>query len=219
MTEAAPACPEMFALDTLAQEGPAERGFLRSAWFAAGDTPADRVLIARDTQDAPLAGLAFDHRRIGPLSVKQVAGSYWPFRGIPLAPRANRESLARALRALRSEIGRIWRIGPLRADDPANTDELRIDLDPSPGVDFAMLREAAEELRSLLDGWGIRSYPKTSGNRGLHVYVRVAPHWDSYDVRGAAVVIARALARHTAAWDNHLVPIPRPPGRLAALSV
>ena len=118
MTEAAPACPEMFALDTLAQEGPAERGFLRSAWFAAGDTPADRVLIARDTQDAPLAGLVFDHRRIGPLSVKQVAGSYWPFRGIPLAPRANRESLARALRALRSEIGRIWRIGPLRADDP-----------------------------------------------------------------------------------------------------
>ena len=118
MTEVAPACPEMFALDTLAQEGPAERGFLRSAWFAAGDTPADRVLIAGDNEDAPLAGLAFDHRRIGPLSVKQVAGSYWPFRGIPLAPRANRESLARALRTLRSEIGRIWRIGPLRADDP-----------------------------------------------------------------------------------------------------
>ena len=94
---------------------------------------------------------------------------------------------------------------PLRAADPANTDELRIDLDPSPGVDFAMLREAARELRAFLDELGIVSYPKTTGNRGIHVYVRVAPGFDSYDVRAAAVAVARELeARRpeliTAAW-------------------
>ena len=94
---------------------------------------------------------------------------------------------------------------PLRADDPAHTDELRIDLDPSPGVDFPMLREAASELRAFFDEFGIVSYPKTTGNRGIHVYVRLLPRWDSYDVRGAAVVVARELERRrpeliTAAW-------------------
>lgn len=94
---------------------------------------------------------------------------------------------------------------PLRAADPANTDELRIDLDPSPGVDFPMLREAAHELRSLFDELGIRSYPKTTGNRGIHVYVRLETGWDSYDVRAAAVVVARMLEQRrpeliTAAW-------------------
>lgn len=94
---------------------------------------------------------------------------------------------------------------PLRADDPAHTDELRIDLDPSPGVDFPMLREAAHELRALLDEHRIRSFPKTTGNRGIHVYARLAEGWDSYDVRAAAVVVARLLERRrpeliTAAW-------------------
>ena len=63
---------------------------------------------------------------------------------------------------------------PLRADDPGHTDELRIDLDPSPGVDFAMLREAAHELHAFFDELGIPSFPKTTGNRGIHVYVRLA---------------------------------------------
>lgn len=94
---------------------------------------------------------------------------------------------------------------PLRADDPGTTDELRIDLDPSPGVDFPMLREAAHELRALFDELGIVSFPKTTGNRGIHVYSRLQPGWDSYDVRAAAVVVARMLeARRpeliTAAW-------------------
>lgn len=94
---------------------------------------------------------------------------------------------------------------PLRADDPGTTDELRIDLDPSPGVDFAMLREAAHELHALLDELGIRSFPKTTGNRGIHVYARLAPGWDSYDVRASAVVVARLLEQRrpeliTAAW-------------------
>jgi DNA ligase D len=83
---------------------------------------------------------------------------------------------------------------PYRADDPDNTDELRIDLDPSPGVTFAMVQEAAVEVRRLLDDNGIASFIKTTGNRGLHVYVHVEPGWDSFGTRQAAVSVARALA-------------------------
>ena len=94
---------------------------------------------------------------------------------------------------------------PCHADDPGTTDELRIDLDPSPGVDFPMLREAAQELRQLLDEDGLASFPKTTGNRGIHVHVPIGPGWDSYDVRLGAVALARELERRrpeliTAAW-------------------
>ncbi|MFN6119011.1 MAG: non-homologous end-joining DNA ligase [Actinomycetes bacterium] len=84
---------------------------------------------------------------------------------------------------------------PMRAADPMHCDELRIDLDPGPGTTFAMAREAAHETRRLLDDLGTRGYVKTTGNRGLHVYVRVTPHWDSVAVRSAAVAVARELAR------------------------
>jgi DNA primase len=72
-------------------------------------------------------------------------------------------------------------------------------------VDFRHIRLAAHELRRLLDEAGITGYPKTTGNRGLHVYVRLEPRWDSYQVRAAAVAIARELERRrpdlvTAAW-------------------
>jgi DNA ligase D len=83
---------------------------------------------------------------------------------------------------------------PYRADDPDNIDELRIDLDPSPGVTFPMVQEAAVEVRRFLDDHGITSFIKTTGNRGLHVYVRVEPGWDSFGTRQAAVSVARALA-------------------------
>ena len=94
---------------------------------------------------------------------------------------------------------------PYKADDPEHTDELRIDLDPSPGVTFDMIREAAQELKTLLDERGVVGFPKTTGNRGLHVYVRLEPRWDSYAVRFAAVAVARELARRrpdliTDAW-------------------
>jgi DNA ligase D len=83
---------------------------------------------------------------------------------------------------------------PYRAADPENTDELRIDLDPSPGVTFAMVQEAAAEVRSFLAENGIgATYIKTTGNRGLHVYVRVEPGWDSFGTRQAAVAVARAM--------------------------
>jgi len=92
-----------------------------------------------------------------------------------------------------------------RAGDPENCDEMRIDLDPSPGVDFEMVREAAAEVRDFLGESGITAYPKTTGNRGLHLYVRVQPGWTSYGVRQAAVSVARSMEERrpdliTAGW-------------------
>jgi DNA ligase D len=98
-----------------------------------------------------------------------------------------------------------FHVWPYVHDRPEVADELRLDLDPQPGVDFDEIRAAAAELRRLLDELGIVGYPKTTGNRGLHVYVRLEPRWDSYQVRSAAVAAARELERRrpeliTAAW-------------------
>jgi len=98
-----------------------------------------------------------------------------------------------------------FHVWPYLAADPDHTDELRLDLDPQPGTEFAHVREAASELRALLDEVGVAGYPKTTGNRGLHVYVRLEPRWDSYQVRFAAVAVARELERRrpdllTAQW-------------------
>src|SRR5688572_21603239 len=94
---------------------------------------------------------------------------------------------------------------PYLAADPDHADELRIDLDPQPGLDFGHIRAAGHRLRALLDEVGLRGYPKTTGNRGLHVYVHLEARWDSYQVRSAAVAVARELERRhpetiTAAW-------------------
>ena len=98
-----------------------------------------------------------------------------------------------------------FHVWPYPHDRPDVADELRLDLDPQPGVDFEGVRAAADELHRLLDEFGIVGYPKTTGNRGLHVYVRLEPRWDSYQVRAAAVAVARELERRrpeliTAAW-------------------
>jgi DNA ligase D len=98
-----------------------------------------------------------------------------------------------------------FHVWPYLASDPEHTDELRIDLDPTPGIDFSHIQRAAAELRRLLDEAGVTGYPKTTGRRGLHVYIRLEPRWDSYQVRSAAVAIARELERRrpdliTAAW-------------------
>src|SRR4051794_25810425 len=98
-----------------------------------------------------------------------------------------------------------FHVWPLKADDPEHADELRLDLDPQPGTDFALVVEAARALKDLLDELGLAGYPKTTGNRGLHVYVRLEPHWDSSQVRSSAVAAARELERRrpdilTAAW-------------------
>jgi DNA ligase D len=98
-----------------------------------------------------------------------------------------------------------FHVWPAHADDPAHTDELRIDLDPQPGTTFAMVREAALEVKALLDELGIAGYAKTTGSKGMHIYVRLLPEWDGYEVRLAAVAVARELARRrpdilTDAW-------------------
>lgn len=94
---------------------------------------------------------------------------------------------------------------PIRAAQPQFTDELRIDLDPGPGTTFAMAQETASVVHDLFVELGIVSFVKTTGNRGLHVYVRLRPQWDSFAVRAAAVAVARELERRrpdliTAAW-------------------
>jgi DNA ligase D len=98
-----------------------------------------------------------------------------------------------------------FHVWPVMADDPEHADELRIDLDPQPGTDFDTAREAARELRDLFEELGLTGYPKTTGKRGIHVYLRLEPRWDSYAVRHAAVAVARELERRrpdllTAAW-------------------
>src|SRR6188472_2527969 len=84
---------------------------------------------------------------------------------------------------------------PYRASHPEDVDELRIDLDPSPGTNFEMVREATAEVRAFLTELGIAAFPKTTGNRGIHLYVRVEPGWDSYGTRQAAVSVAREMER------------------------
>jgi DNA ligase D len=98
-----------------------------------------------------------------------------------------------------------FHLWPHRHDSPEVADELRLDLDPQPGVGFEEARAAAIEVHGLLDELGIVGYPKTTGNRGLHVYVPLEPRWSSYQVRSAAVAVARELERRrpdliTAAW-------------------
>ena len=98
-----------------------------------------------------------------------------------------------------------FHVWPNLAAEPEFADELRLDLDPQPGTDFTHARAAAHELKTLLDELGVVGYPKTTGNQGLHVYVRLEHRWDSYQVRSAAVAVARELERRspdliTAQW-------------------
>lgn len=98
-----------------------------------------------------------------------------------------------------------FHVWPYLAATPDVTDELRIDLDPVPGITFDDVRAGALNVKALLDELGIRSFIKTTGSKGLHIYCRLHPSWDSYEVRAAAVALARELERRhpntmTAAW-------------------
>ena len=84
---------------------------------------------------------------------------------------------------------------PVRRDDVEHPDELRIDLDPQPGTDFQDAVEVAGTAREVLSELGWRGFPKTSGNRGIHVYIRVQPRWTFTDVRHAAIAFGRELER------------------------
>ena len=84
---------------------------------------------------------------------------------------------------------------PVRRDDVDHPDELRIDLDPQPGTDFRDAVRVAAVARDLLGELGMRGFPKTSGNRGVHVYVRIEPRWTFTEVRHAAIALGRELER------------------------
>ncbi|MER6142290.1 non-homologous end-joining DNA ligase [Streptomyces sparsogenes] len=94
---------------------------------------------------------------------------------------------------------------PVRRQDTDHPDELRIDLDPQPGTDYGDAVRAAGELRPVLEELGLRGWPKTSGGRGLHVFVPIEPVWTFTQVRRAAIAVARELERRaprriTTAW-------------------
>ncbi len=84
---------------------------------------------------------------------------------------------------------------PVRREDVDHPDELRIDLDPQPGTDYADAVRVAGEARALLDDLGYVGFPKTSGGRGVHIYVRIEPRWTFTDVRHAAIAFGRELER------------------------
>src|SRR5919106_798962 len=84
---------------------------------------------------------------------------------------------------------------PVRSADVDHPDELRLDLDPQPGTDFADAVRVAATARELLDELGYVGFPKTSGGRGVHIYVRIQPRWTFTDVRHAAIAFGRELER------------------------
>jgi len=84
---------------------------------------------------------------------------------------------------------------PVRRDDLEHPDELRVDLDPTPGVRWNTVRKVAICVKQVLEEHGLVGYPKTSGSRGIHVNVRVERRWDYYEVRRAALALAREVER------------------------
>jgi hypothetical protein len=94
---------------------------------------------------------------------------------------------------------------PVRAEDLDHPDELRVDLDPVPGVEWGQLQAVARVVHEVLDGLGMTGWPKTSGSRGIHVNVRLHPRWSFPEVRRAALALAREVERRaprlaTSAW-------------------
>jgi DNA ligase D-like protein (predicted polymerase) len=88
---------------------------------------------------------------------------------------------------------------PVRSADLDHPDELRVDLDPGPGVAWSDVRTVALEVKALLEEVGLRGWPKTSGSRGMHINVRIHPRWTFSEVRRAAVALSRAVERRAPA--------------------
>jgi bifunctional non-homologous end joining protein LigD len=84
---------------------------------------------------------------------------------------------------------------PVRSTDLDHPDELRVDLDPVPGVEWPQIRDVAMVARDVLADFGLTGWPKTSGSRGMHIYARIVPRWPFGDVRRAAVAVAREIER------------------------
>jgi DNA ligase D-like protein (predicted polymerase) len=94
---------------------------------------------------------------------------------------------------------------PVRRVDVDHPDELRVDLDPQPGIEWHEVQRVAAEINAVLTEHGYRGFPKTSGSRGIHVNIRVEPQWDFLDIRRAALALGREVGRRlpdiaTTAW-------------------
>jgi DNA ligase D-like protein (predicted polymerase) len=88
-----------------------------------------------------------------------------------------------------------WNPWPVRRSDLDHPDELRVDLDPGPGIDFAMVRRVGLVVGEVLEEYKLRGFPKTSGSRGIHVFVRILPEHGFSEVRRAALALAREVER------------------------
>jgi DNA ligase D-like protein (predicted polymerase) len=94
---------------------------------------------------------------------------------------------------------------PVRAEDLEHPDELRVDLDPVPGVEWKQVREVAKVVNAVLEEFGLAGWPKTSGKRGLHVNVRIEKRWTFDEVRRAALALAREVERRAGARHQQMV--------------
>ncbi len=106
---------------------------------------------------------------------------------------------------------------PVRAHDLEHPDELRVDLDPMPGVEWAQIVDVALVARDVLTDYGLTAWPKTSGSKGFHVYARIEPNWPYRQVRLAAETIAREVERRAPDFGDQPVVEGRTPRRLRRL--
>ncbi|BCW80109.1 non-homologous end-joining DNA ligase [Arthrobacter sp. NicSoilC5] len=147
-----------------------------------------------------------------PFFQKRVPENHPPFVGTATLHYASGTSAEEAV--IRDAAGLAWVINlgcldlnphPVRAEDLEHPDELRVDLDPMPGVDWSQIVDTAYVAQEVLDDVGLVGWPKTSGSRGLHILVRIAPEWSYSDVRLAAETLAREVENRapglaTARW-------------------
>ncbi|MDE8589263.1 non-homologous end-joining DNA ligase [Arthrobacter sp. NQ4] len=147
-----------------------------------------------------------------PFFQKRVPENHPPFIGTASLHYASGTSAEEAV--IRDAAGLAWVINlgcldlnphPVRAEDLEHPDELRVDLDPMPGVDWSQIVDTAYVAQEVLDDVGLVGWPKTSGSRGLHILVRIAPEWSYSDVRLAAETLAREVENRapglaTARW-------------------
>lgn len=135
-----------------------------------------------------------------PFFQKRVPSGHPPFIDTAVLEYASGTSAEEAV--IRDAAGLAWVVNlgcldlnphPVRAEDLDHPDELRIDLDPMPGVEWSQIIDTAFVAREVLDDHGLVGWPKTSGSRGLHILVRIAPKWDYRQVRLAAEALAREV--------------------------
>ena len=108
-------------VNALAEADDPRRAFLRACWFEASDDPSLHTMIARDLQGRPLLALPLVGKSVGPFNIRQIAGAYWPFRGVPIDRTAGVEELASGLadHTVAGQLGPAWRLGPVIADAPS----------------------------------------------------------------------------------------------------